>query len=107
MPLFPSDFLTLTRMLTPEERGVFIEVACLAWEHGLLDWHRLARTVERFEESWPMIRRLFVETPGGLRIPFVETAREFAVRRRARAKRGNEAAKANRLKRSQDGSRCA
>lgn len=102
LPLFTSDFLTLTRMLTPEERGVFIEVACLAWEHGTLDWHRLARTVERFEESWPGLRRLFMETKSGLEIPFVENARAFAEKRRARAKRGNEAAKQKRIMRSRD-----
>jgi uncharacterized protein YdaU (DUF1376 family) len=112
---YPKDYLTdpNVRMMTFEQRGIYVELLCLCWLQGDLpgDVGELAKMTGlqrwRFDKAWVGIRRCFIENTGRLRHKRLDRERAvqqaFSAERSRSGKKGAE----RRWEASRDGSAIA
>jgi len=86
-PLYLKDWVMDTKGFTHEDKGVLLDLLCVAWERGgvPLDPAVLRRltgcTKSAWARSWPMVQQHWVERDGVLIYPKLEASRDNLERR--------------------------
>ena len=100
--LYARDWLMSTRHLSPEARGIYMDLLCLSWDKGGIPASHeglpayLAVTPAKLKRLWPLISEKWVEAePGVLRNPRQEKQRaEMEELRNKRAEAGRKGGQA-------------
>jgi uncharacterized protein YdaU (DUF1376 family) len=96
LPLYARDWLTGTRLMTPSERGIYMDLLCYQWELGALpaDPEDLALLIgcrlEEFKRAWLKVAPKFQTVDGQLSNVRLESERRKAEAQRARRRAGAE-----------------
>lgn len=91
-PLYLKDWLMDTRGFTHEDKGVLVDLLCVAWERGGLPTQpevvrKLANcTPQEWRRVWPTVQAGWIERDGLFIYPKLEVARQRMVERSALAK---------------------
>lgn len=95
---YPRDWVMSTRVMTPEQRGVYMDLLCFAWDaNGLPDEPRemaamVGISAQKFARIWAVIGGKFVQGEDGRwRNPRQEKQRDELEELREKRRRAGQA----------------